>query len=117
MFRRLAERLKERKSREIKKNDKYNDKDNDLKDVDLNIKRKAFDYSTFINNYPIDKFEGFGILATLSEFYEKNLRPNKRCSKSTLYKRVPAFKWLQEYRIKEYLLADILSGLTVRNII
>jgi hypothetical protein len=113
MFRRLVKRLKNGKNKEREENEEIEDNLDDLEDVNLNIKRKVFDYSRFTQNYPTDEFEGFGILSSLSEFYHKNLRPSKTCMKNALYKRVPVIKWIQQYKIKEYLLADFLSGLTV----
>ena len=84
-----------------------------LSRIRLNISRETFNYSKFSKAYSNDAFVGISLLMLIKAYFVKNLQPNKHCVKNAIYSRVPALKWLQTYNLKEYLIADILSGIAV----
>jgi hypothetical protein len=118
MFRRLANKLRKNKKNKNDANNNDQESGEKLSNVDLKIDRKTFNYTKFVENYPVNSYDetGTGILPMLSEYYRKNLKPDSTCLKSTVYKRVPALRWLQSYNLKEFLLADIISGITVATV-
>jgi MFS superfamily sulfate permease-like transporter len=78
------------------------------------IDRKVYNHSTFVIDYPINSYVNYGnFFAYIKSCLNKTCKPNLRCIKSQLFKRIPAFEWLGNYKIKDYLLSDILSGITV----
>ena len=115
MLTKLANKFKRSKSSQDQ-NENVQEKDDCAilkSDIRFDIKRRAFSYKSFVNEYAVQSFSTFSLLAALSLFIRKNLKPGSECMKTTLVKRAPVLKWLRHYSIKENLLSDILSGITV----
>ena len=77
------------------------------------VDRQVYDYPKFVKEYDASEFMGQGFIQLLKDIYIKHLRPSKHCAKKQLFNRIPAIKWLKSYKVREYLLADLLAGLTV----
>jgi hypothetical protein len=96
--------------------DVENDTDeNETKYGNINIERRAYSQHAFEKVYQQEKYIGFQPLEQIKESCRRSCDYNdpKKCFKKQLYNRVPAVKWLKNYRIKEYFLPDLLAGLTV----
>lgn len=79
----------------------------------VSIERSAFNYTKFTRQYPARLFTGFSVLALMSELYVKHFKPSKECATKQLRNRLSLIKMIKTYNIKEYLLADVISGATV----
>jgi sulfate anion transporter 6 len=116
MFANLANKFKRSKRNNQEQNQDTCDNSECIlikSDIRFDINRKTFSYKSFVNQYSVQNFATFSLLATLSLFIKNNLKPGTECMKATMVKRAPALKWLRHYSIKENLLSDILSGITV----
>jgi hypothetical protein len=82
----------------------------------VKIDRKIYNFADFINDYPkIDQSTKHDLKSKLC-LSTKKCQPSLKCVKNTLEKRVPAIKWLSKYKLKDYLLSDILSGIIVATV-
>ena len=77
------------------------------------VKRQVYNYTKFAQEFEPSPFVGFSLIALLKVIFFKHLYPSKQCGKKQLYNRVPSIKWIKNYNPKEFLLADVLSGLTI----
>lgn len=98
-----------------------NDKNNHLKEykeeeslsIDININRPVYNNVKFHHRYKSAKFVGFSIFLFLQDIWIKSCLPGKNCLKKNLVNRFPAWKWIRNYNLKEWLLPDLLAGITV----
>lgn len=81
----------------------------------LRVNRELYNHPKFVKTFPIDEsaVKDSGIMSSVKAVYDKNLKPSKACGKKQLYNRIPAIKLIKNYRIKEYLLSDLLAGIIV----
>ena len=93
--------------------EKYDHKDNDLVEKKVDISRPIFTDEKFKNIYKTSDFKGFEPVSEFKKELHKNFGNGKESVKKLILNRIPCLKWLKEYNIKEFLLADILAGLVV----
>ena len=80
----------------------------------VKIDRKVYNHSSFVIDYPINTNINYGnFFAFMKSCFKKTCKPSSRCIINQVFKRIPALEWLGNYKIKDYLLSDILSGITV----
>ena len=79
----------------------------------FNVNRELYNYPKFTKAHMVGVFVGFSLLEALKDLFTKHIKPGRNCMKKTLFNRIPALRWIKNYRVKEYLLADLLAGLTV----
>lgn len=85
-----------------------------LNDSTISIERSVYNYPKFTRRYPAEIFTGFSLLGLLSELYVKHFKPSGQCATKQFRNRLPFIRMLKNYKIKEYLLADVIAGATVR---
>lgn len=86
--------------------------------------------------YALDKVKPDNIVRSTAHYLKKNYKPSGNCKKlfnksdkfefplnsskkgmkNFLFKRLPIFNWLLNYDLKQYLVKDIIAGLTVRKL-
>ena len=79
----------------------------------VNLERKVYNQKNFSKEHPSDEYVGFNLSETFREMYIKHLKPGKHCVRKNIENRLPCIKMIRTYRFKEYLIADLLAGLTV----
>lgn len=79
----------------------------------VTIDRSVYNYPKFTRKYPAGIFTGFSLIALLSEIYIRHFKPSQQCASKQFRNRLPFIKMIKTYKIKEYLLADIIAGITV----
>ena len=79
----------------------------------FNVNRELYNYVKFTKRHPVSVFIGFSFLSMLKSMLFKHCKPGHHCVKKNLFNRIPAIRMIKNYRIKEYFLADLLSGITV----
>jgi hypothetical protein len=79
----------------------------------FNVNRELYNHPKFARSHPVSFFVGVSFFAMLQSTFAKHCKPSNNCVKKNLFNRIPALRWLKNYRVKEYLLADVLAGLTV----
>ena len=87
--------------------------ENESLSINVNINRPAYNRTKFHHKYKSTNFVGFSIFLFLQDILIKNCSPGKNCLKKNLINRFPAWKWVRNYNLKEWLLPDILAGITV----
>jgi 3-dehydroquinate dehydratase len=90
------------------------EKSNETDEI-INVERKVYSYKNFSREHPSETHNETDLFEFFRAFYLKLLRPGKNCMKKNIENRIPALKMIRTYRVKEYLLADILAGLAVFN--
>lgn len=94
----------------VNDNDSVADNDESIK---INIDRSVYNYPKFTRQYPAGIFTGFSLIALLSEIYVRHFKPSQQCASKQFRNRLPFIKMIKTYKIKEYLLSDIIAGITV----
>ncbi len=89
-----------------------NDEVEALKEEHFNVHRRLYNQTEFLNTYPSKKYEGFNFFEFMKKSYGKSCTPSKECAKRTLYNRVPAVKYIKNYK-RDFILPDLLAGITV----
>lgn len=87
-----------------------------LEEEHLNVHRRLYNHTEFTKTYPVNIFFGFSFLSLVKNMLMKSFKPSKECGKRTLYNRVPAIKWIKNYK-RELVLPDLLAGITVSNLL
>ena len=83
-----------------------------LEDEHFIVNRRLYNQTEFTKAHRSNSFVGFSLISLLMSIFHKNLKPSKECGKKTLYNRIPAIKWLKNYK-SEHVLPDFLAGITV----
>ena len=68
-------------------------------------------------NFYFQKLKSENVLKSTAHYMRKYYTPSLSCGLTYFYKRLPFFKWIQDYNIKTNIIKDIVAGLTVRFII
>ena len=68
---------------------------------------------TFSQIYQFQETKSENIIESTRRYIKKNYTPSPDCFKRILDARLPPVKWLREYKIREYLLKDIIGGITM----
>lgn len=89
-----------------------NDEVEALEEEHFNVHRRLYNHTEFTRSYPSKSYEGFNFLEFMKKSYGKTCMPSKDCAKKTLYNRLPAVKWIKNYK-RELFLPDLLAGITV----
>ena len=89
-----------------------NDEVEALKEEHFNVHRRLYNQTEFLRTYPSQPYGGFNLIEFMKKSYGKSFTPSRECAKRTLYNRVPAVKYIKNYK-RDYFLPDLLSGLTV----
>lgn len=63
--------------------------------------------------YSFDKLESNDAFKSALNYCSKYYKPNKECFIGFFLDRVPFFKWIFQYNLKENLLKDVIAGLTI----
>ena len=50
-------------------------------------------------------------------YIKKNLKPTKKNCITFLYERIPPIEWIPKYDVKQYLVKDLVGGLTVKTLV
>lgn len=101
------------KADEITTKNKENRKeDSNDSDININISRKLFNQPEFSEKYPSNEFIGFSIIYIIKSLFIQCFNPSKKCTRKFIKNRIPAIQWIRHYK-KEYILPDILAGMTV----
>jgi MFS superfamily sulfate permease-like transporter len=79
----------------------------------FNVNREVYTHARFTKSHPENVFIGVSLLAMLKHLFIKDCMPSSHCAKRTLFNRVPAIRFVKNYRIKENLFVDILAGINV----
>ena len=53
------------------------------------------------------------VLLSTVHYIKKYYKPSRSCCMTIINKRLPCFSWIRTYDLKEYLLKDLIGGLTV----
>lgn len=81
--------------------------------INVNIDRPAYNQAKFEQDYKINAFQGFSLFYFIREIAVKSCKPGKECIRKNIFNRLPAISWLKEYNVRESLMADLFSGITV----
>ncbi len=79
----------------------------------FNVNREVYTCPQFTKAHPENVFLGVSLLAIIRDLLVKQCKPSGHCAKRTLLNRVPAIRFVKNYRIKDNLFADILAGINV----
>lgn len=77
------------------------------------IDRPNLNEKLFQEKYTLQKFKSENVLNGSKNYIKKYYTPNPSCMKRFLFDRVPIIKWIKEYNIRQCLLKDLISGLTI----
>ena len=80
----------------------------------VEIKRPIYTEPNFEKKYErINDFKGFQVGEEIKKEFKRHFGHGKNSVKKMIYNRMPCVKWLKDYRVREYFLADLIAGLTV----
>jgi hypothetical protein len=80
----------------------------------LVIERPLYNKINFENDFTKkSKYIGYEPVKDLKKTISRHCFCGIDCVKKQVYNRIPIIKWLKSYNIKDYLLRDILTGITV----
>ncbi len=65
------------------------------------------------NNYTFNNKPSNNVITSTHTYVKKYYRPSRECMGGYFYKRFPFFKWIQNYKLKENIVKDIVAGVTV----
>ena len=82
-----------------------------LEEENFGVHRRLYNQTEFSKLHPASKFVGFNFLIFL-KLILANCAPSKDRAKKQLYNRVPAIKWIKNYK-SAFFIPDLLSGITV----
>ncbi|CAF0929886.1 unnamed protein product [Brachionus calyciflorus] len=80
---------------------------------DININRPCYNFAKFSHEHESNDFERFNPFFFIRDMFLKSCSPGKTCIKKNIFNRLPAIKWIKNYDIKEMLIPDLISGITV----
>jgi hypothetical protein len=79
----------------------------------LFIERETFNEITLNERYSFQKFQTENALRSSLNYIKKNYSPGRYCLSRFARHRFPIFEWIKKYDIKQNLLKDFISGLTI----
>ena len=79
----------------------------------VEIQRPIYTETSFENKYASKKYKGYEPISEIKKEINSHFGNGKNSLKKQIYNRMPCVKWLKDYRIREYFLADLLAGLIV----
>ena len=80
----------------------------------VNVRRPIYTEPNFEKKYQRkNDYKGFQVGEEIKTEFKRHFGHGKNSVKKMIYNRMPCVKWLKDYRVREYLLADLLAGLTV----
>ena len=79
----------------------------------IHLSRQTLNANEFEEAFPRKKLPSQNVVKSAIRYCAKNYRPSGRCMTSYIKDRVPCIKWLMDYNLKENLLPDTISGITI----
>ncbi len=79
----------------------------------VQINRDGFNEISLHEKYSFQKFKTENVCRSTLNYVNKNYKPSRNCMKRYVSNRLPIIEWVRSYNIKEYLLKDIITGLTI----
>ena len=76
-------------------------------------KMSKFTAKSLVEHFHFNPIESDNPIKSAANYVVKYYKPSGNCMKNYLYARFPFFDWIRSYSIKENLLKDLISGLTV----
>lgn len=83
-----------------------------LNEEKITIDRRIFNHNNFTRTYPPNPYHGFSVIQLLYELYVRHFKPSGACVNKQIRNRFPIIRMFKTYR-SEYLLPDLLAGITV----
>lgn len=78
----------------------------------ITIDRRIYNHKNFTETFTSNSYNGFSVNHLLTDLYDRHLKPSGACATKQLMNRLPFIQTLKTYK-SEYLLPDILTGITV----
>ena len=79
----------------------------------VQINRDSLNELRLNEKYSFQKFKSENVGRSTIRYVKKNYKPNRCCATRYFKRRLPIIKWLMSYNIREFLLKDIITGLTI----
>ena len=79
----------------------------------VSVSRPALNANQFEVNFPRSKLKSENVFNSAAHYCAKNYKPSGRCMTTYFKDRFPILKWLLNYNLKENILPDIISGITI----
>lgn len=79
----------------------------------IKLSRPALNAKQFDDHFPADKLKSENVIKSAAHYCAKNYKPSRGCLSNYVKDRFPCLKWLLNYNLKEYLLPDSVSGITI----
>jgi hypothetical protein len=79
----------------------------------VQVSRPALNFYQFEENFPSSKLKSENVFKSAAHYCSKNYKPSGRCMTNYFKDRFPFLKWLLNYNLKENILPDIISGITI----
>ena len=81
-----------------------------------NANREVLDHQILREKYSFNELKSNDALKSSINYCKKYYRPNGDCFINFLLNRFPFFRWIVSYDVKQNLVKDIISGLTIGNL-
>jgi hypothetical protein len=80
----------------------------------VQINRDGLNELSLREKYSFQKFKADNVGRSTIRYMKKNYKPSRECTKRYIINRLPIIDWLfRNYNVREYLLKDIVTGLTI----
>lgn len=79
----------------------------------IELNRGILNDIEFNKKYQTNRIQSGNIIKSGINHVKKHYRPSKQCTINFLLARFPLFSWLFKYDIKQNIVSDIISGITI----
>lgn len=79
----------------------------------MELSRPILNDIEFNKKYQTNRIESDNIVKSGIKHVSKHYKPSGECTKSFILARFPIFTWLLSYNLKENMVNDIISGITI----
>jgi hypothetical protein len=79
----------------------------------MELSRPVLNDIEFNKKYQTKRIQSDNIVKSGLNHVKKHYKPSKECGKDFLLARFPIFTWLLKYNIKENIVNDVISGVTI----
>ena len=79
----------------------------------FDLHRRNFNQTEFEAAFPAKDPESDNPIKSTFHYIFKYYKPSGNCATHFLFDRLPFIGWMRDYKLKEYLIKDLIAGLTI----
>jgi hypothetical protein len=84
-----------------------------VRNIDQYFRRHEISEHELVERYALHPAKSQNILYSVKHYMTKYYKPSWLCMKNYTLRRIPFLEWITKYDVKQNLLKDIISGLTI----